>query len=70
MDKNKTMKEIEQLLDTMLVRQERMNSKLAELLIKIDELNTALAEVSGLVKHNPNDTDLGKAVRKLYNSKK
>ena len=63
------MKEIEQLLDTMLERQERMNSKLAELLVKIDELNTALAEVSGLVKDNPNDTDLGKEVRKLYNSK-
>ena len=64
------MKEIEKLLDTMLERQERMNSKLAELLVKIDELNTELAEVSGLVKANPNDTDLGKAVRKLYNSKK
>jgi len=63
------MKEIEKLLDTMLERQERMNSKLAELLVKIDELNTALAEVSGLVKDNPNDTDLGKEVRKLYNSK-
>jgi hypothetical protein len=63
------MKEIEKLLDTMLERQERMNAKLAELLVKIDELNTALAEVSGLIKDNPNDTDLGKAVRKLYNSK-
>ena len=63
------MKEIEKLLDTMLERQERMNSKLAELLVKIDELNTALAEVTELVKDNPNDTDLGKAVRKLYNSK-
>ena len=70
MDKNKTMKEIEKLLDTMLERQERMNSKLAELLVKIDELNTALAEVSVLVTENPNDTDLGKQVRKLYNSKK
>lgn len=64
------MKEIEQLLDTMLVRHERMNGKLAELLVKIDELNTALAEVSVLVTDNPNDADLGKQVRKLYNSKK
>lgn len=63
------MKEIEKLLDTMLERQERMNSKLAELLVKIDELNTALAEVTELVKDNPNDADLGKEVRKLYNSK-
>ena len=64
------MKEIEKLLDTMLERQERMNSKLAELLVKIDELNESLAEVTELVKDNPNDTDLGKQVRKLYNSKK
>ena len=54
----------------MLERQERMNSKLAELLVKIDELNESLAEVTELVKDNPNDTDLGKQVRKLYNSKK
>jgi len=63
------MKEIEQLLDTMLVRQERMNDKLAELLVKIDELNTALSEVTELVKDNPNDMDLGKEVRKFWNSK-
>lgn len=64
------MKEIEKLLDTMLERQERMNSKLAELLVKIDELNESLAEVSELVRDNPNDMELGKQVRKLYNSKK
>ena len=69
MDKNKTMKEIEQLLDTMLERQERMNDKLAELLVKIDELNTALEEVTELVKDNPNDMELGKEVRKFWNSK-
>lgn len=63
------MKEIEQLLDTMLERQERMNDKLAELLVKIDELNTALAEVTELVKDNPNDMELGKEVRKFWNSK-
>ena len=63
------MKEIEKLLDTMLERQERMNSKLAELLVKIDELNESLAEVSGLVKDNPNDMELGKEVRKFWNSK-
>lgn len=59
------MKEIEKLLDTMLERQERMNSKLAELLVKIDELNTALAEVSVLVKDNPNDMELGEASKKI-----
>jgi chromosome segregation ATPase len=69
MDKNKTMKEIEQLLDTMLERQERMNDKLAELLVKIDELNTALAEVTELVKDNPNDMELGREVRKFWNNK-
>jgi hypothetical protein len=63
------MKEIEKLLDTMLERQERMNSKLAELLVKIDELNTALAEVTELVKDNPNDMELGKEVRKFWNNK-
>ena len=63
------MKEIEKLLDTMLERQERMNDKLAELLVKIDELNTALAEVTELVKDNPNDMELGKEVRKFWNSK-
>jgi hypothetical protein len=69
MDKNKTMKEIEKLLDTMLERQERMNDKLAELLVKIDGLNTALAEVTELVKDNPNDMELGKNVRKFWNNK-
>ena len=69
MDKNKTMKEIEKLLDTMLERQERMNDKLAELLVKIDELNTALAEVTELVKDNPNDMELGREVRKFWNNK-
>jgi hypothetical protein len=63
------MKEIEKLLDTMLERQERMNDKLAELLVKIDELNTALAEVTELVKANPNDMELGKNVRKFWNNK-
>ena len=63
------MKEIEKLLDTMLERQERMNDKLAELLVKIDELNTALEEVTELVKDNPNDMELGKEVRKFWNSK-
>jgi len=63
------MKEIEQLLDTMLERQERMNDKLAELLVKIDELNTALASVDELIAKYPNDMELGKNVRKLYNSK-
>lgn len=63
------MKEIEQLLDTMLERQERMNDKLAELLVKIDELNTALAEVTELVKDNPNDMELGREVRKFWNNK-
>ena len=63
------MKEIEKLLDTMLERQERMNDKLAELLVKIDELNTALAEVTELVKDNPNDMELGKEVRKFWNNK-
>ena len=64
------MKEIEQLLDTMLERQERMNDKLAELLVKIDELNTALASVDDLIAKYPNDMELGKEVRKLYNNKK
>ena len=63
------MKEIEKLLDTMLERQERMNDKIAELLVKIDELNTALAEVTELVKDNPNDMELGKEVRKFWNNK-
>ena len=63
------MKEIEKLLDTMLERQERMNDKLAELLVKIDELNAALAEVTELVKDNPNDMELGKEVRKFWNNK-
>jgi hypothetical protein len=63
------MKEIEKLLDTMLERQERMNDKLAELLVKIDELNTALAEVTELVKDNPNDMELGREVRKFWNNK-
>jgi hypothetical protein len=63
------MKEIEQLLDTMLERQERMNSKLAELLVKIEELNRALAEVTELVKDNPNDMELGREVRKFWNNK-
>ena len=64
------MKEIEKLLDTMLERQERMNDKLAELLVKIDELNTALASVDDLIAKYPNDMELGKNVRKLYNNKK
>ena len=63
------MKEIEKLLDTMLERQERMNDKLAELLVKIDELNTALASVDELIAKYPNDMELGKNVRKLYNNK-
>jgi hypothetical protein len=63
------MEQIEKLLDTMLERQERMNDKLAELLVKIEELNTALAEVTELVKDNPNDMELGKEVRKFWNNK-
>jgi hypothetical protein len=39
------------------------------LLVKIDELNTALASVDELIAKYPNDMELGKNVRKLYNNK-
>jgi len=60
------MEQIEQLLETMLERQERMSSKLAELLAKIDELNRALAGVKDLIKEYPNDTELGNHIRKTF----
>jgi len=66
------MKEIEQMINDMLDMQDRMleksnsiNNKLSELVDYFDTNST----IEELIKRYPNDQELGKAIRKQYNSK-
>ena len=66
------MKEVEQMINDMLDMQDRMlektniiSSRLSELVDYFDENST----IEQLIQRYPNDMDLGRAIRKQYNTK-
>jgi hypothetical protein len=66
------MKEVEQMINDMLDMQDRMlektniiSSRLSELQDYFDENST----IEQLIQRYPNDMDLGRAIRKQYNTK-
>ena len=66
------MKEVEQMISDMLDMQDRMlektniiSSRLSELVDYFDENST----IEQLIQRYPNDMDLGRAIRKQYNTK-